>query len=215
MRSRKLWVFDLDNTLHDAVPHVFPHINRSMTDYLQEDLGLETEQADCLRKHYWEKYGATLCGLMRHHKTRPDHFLSRTHDFPELSKMVVYEPMLGRSLRALKGRKIVFSNAPLQYAVSVLKILGIMAFFDEVFTIEHSKYRPKPDRYGFFRIFRKMGLKPSSLIMVEDDPGNLRMAKRLGMGTVWVTASLHRPAYVDMNVSSIRALARRQFSLYK
>ena len=25
------WIFDLDNTLHDATPHIFPHINRSMT----------------------------------------------------------------------------------------------------------------------------------------------------------------------------------------
>ena len=27
-----VWLFDLDNTLHDASPHIFPHINRSMTE---------------------------------------------------------------------------------------------------------------------------------------------------------------------------------------
>ena len=212
---RPLWVFDLDNTLHDAVPHIFPHINRSMTDYLQQHLGLDRDEADGLRKRYWEKYGATLCGLMRHHETEPDHFLRHTHDFPELSKMVVRDPTLKRSLRALRGRKVVFSNAPLDYALSVLKILGVAEYFDEVFSIEHSKYRPKPDRYGFFRIFGKVRKKPSMLIMVEDDLENLRTAKKLGMGTVWVTSSRQKPAYVDMNVSSIGELARRQFSLYK
>ena len=31
----RTWIFDLDNTLHDARAHVFPHIDRSMTAYLQ------------------------------------------------------------------------------------------------------------------------------------------------------------------------------------
>jgi putative hydrolase of the HAD superfamily len=40
-----LWVFDLDNTLHDARPHVFPHINRSMTDYIRQHLRLDEAEA--------------------------------------------------------------------------------------------------------------------------------------------------------------------------
>ena len=39
----KIWLFDLDNTLHDATPHIFPHINRSMTAYLQRHLRLSEE----------------------------------------------------------------------------------------------------------------------------------------------------------------------------
>ncbi len=213
MRSGKTWVFDLDNTLHDAMPHIFPHINRSMTDYLEQHLGLQRPDADSLRRRYWEKYGATLCGMMRHHETNPDHFLKHTHDFPALPEMVVHEPMLRKSLFSFRGRKYLFSNAPLHYALSVLKILGIMDLFDGVFSIEHSRYRPKPDPYGFFRVFSRAGMKPSRLVMVEDDLENLRMAKKLGMGTVWVTSSLQKPAHVDMSVSSIRELARRQFSL--
>lgn len=213
MHFRKTWVFDLDNTLHDAIPHIFPHINRSMTAYLEKHLGLEREEADRLRRFYWEKYGATLCGMMRHHETIPDHFLNHTHDFPELSRMVVHEPMLKRSLCAIRGRKVVFSNAPRNYAIAVLEILGVAKLFDDVFSIEHSRYRPKPDPYGFFRVFRKAGLRPSGLVMVEDDLENLRMARKLGMGTVWVTSSRQRPAHVDMKVSSIRELARRQFGL--
>lgn len=214
MHARKIWVFDLDNTLHDATPHIFPHINRGMTDYLSKHLGLDRAQADSLRRQYWERYGATLHGMMRHHNIKPEHFLEQTHDFPELSKMVVYEPQLRYSLRAFPGRKIVFSNAPLHYALAVLKILRIDDLFKGVFSIEHAKFRPKPDAYGFFRIFRKMGMNPSGFIMVEDTLDNLRMAKKLGMKTVWVTSSCRRPSYVDMNVSSIRDLSRRQFKLF-
>ena len=36
-----MWVFDLDNTLHNASPHIFPQINRAMTTYMQTHLGLD------------------------------------------------------------------------------------------------------------------------------------------------------------------------------
>ena len=75
MRKHLTWIFDLDNTLHDATPHIFPHINRSMTAYLREHLALDEDQASALRVHYWKTYGATLLGLMRHHGTDPQHFL--------------------------------------------------------------------------------------------------------------------------------------------
>lgn len=206
----RIWVFDLDNTLHDATPHIFPHINRSMTQYLENHLGLGHEEADRLRRIYWEKYGATLSGMMRHHGTKPGHFLLETHDFPALESMVIRNPGLRHALRALRGKKIVFSNAPLHYALAVLKILGIRDLFDAVYAIEHSKYRPKPDAYGFLRIFRKTGLNPARLVMVEDTLENLKTAKQLGMRTVWVNASNRKPPYVDMCVPSIRHLSRRR-----
>ena len=59
-------MFDLDNTLHNASPRIFPHINRAMTSYLQLHLGLDEAAAGSLRSHYWRRYGATLTGLMRH-----------------------------------------------------------------------------------------------------------------------------------------------------
>ena len=115
MKFNRVWVFDLDNTLHNARPHIFPHINRAMTSYLQVHLGLDEVAATELRRHYWQRYGATLIGLMRHHATDPRHFLRTTHDFPELGKMVVREPGLRATLRRLPGRKLVFSNSPVHY----------------------------------------------------------------------------------------------------
>ena len=37
--SAPLWIFDLDNTLHDARPHIFPQINRAMTEYIRDHVG--------------------------------------------------------------------------------------------------------------------------------------------------------------------------------
>ncbi len=207
-----VWVFDLDNTLHDATPYIFPHINRSMTEYLQRELGLGEEEANALRVRYWERYGATLKGLMHHHGTHPGHFLWHTHQFPELKRMVLREPRLRHLLKRLPGRKLVFSNAPQHYACAVLKLLRVNDLFDDVFAIEHARYRPKPELAGFVRLMKKHRLRPAQCVMVEDSADNLSPAKRLGMKTVWVARTPRSRAHVDVKIGTVmdlpRALAR-------
>ncbi|MEY2632465.1 MAG: hypothetical protein RIR00_1119, partial [Pseudomonadota bacterium] len=104
IRKPLTWLFDLDNTLHDATPHIFPHINRAMRDYIERHLALDREAANALRQEYWQRYGATLLGLMRHHGTDPQHFLRETHDFPDLPGMLRFDPALRQVLRRLPGR---------------------------------------------------------------------------------------------------------------
>ncbi len=213
MKFNRVWVFDLDNTLHNASPHIFPHINRAMTAYLQSHLGLDEAAAGELRRHYWQRYGATLIGLMRHHATDPQHFLRATHQLPELDRMVVKEPWLRAMLRRLPGRKLVFSNAPVHYSHAVLEALGIADLFDDVFTIERSDYRPKPDSYGFRKLFRKNRLRAGACIMVEDTLENLKTAKRLGMSTIWVARTARLPGYVDFSIRNLLQLPRLAWRL--
>lgn len=208
-RFRRVWIFDLDNTLHNARPHIFPHINRAMTEYLQSHLGLDEVGAGELRRHYWSRYGATLLGLMRHHQTDPRHFLWHTHQLPDLERMLVQEPWLRATVRRLPGRKYVFSNAPVHYARAVLKALAIADLFDDVFSIEHTRFRPKPDSYGFLRLCRNNRLRPQRCIMVEDSLENLRTAARLGMKTVWVTREARAPGHVDVKIANLMQLPRR------
>ncbi len=203
-------MFDLDNTLHNAGAHIFPHMNRAMTQYLQDFLGLDEAGANALRERYWLRYGATLQGLMRHHGTDPAHFLWHTHQFPALHQMVLRQQGLRAALQRLTGRKLVYSNAPAHYIHRVLELLGIADLFEEVFTIEHAGYRPKPDAHGFRRLFSRMRLNPSNCIMVEDTLANLKTAKRLGMKTVLVGALPKRPSYVDLSVKSVLELPRAQ-----
>lgn len=214
MTRNVVWIFDLDNTLHNATPHIFPHINRAMTAYLQQHLQLDEQAAGELRRHYWQRYGATLLGLIRHHGTDPRHFLWHTHQFPDLRRMVVGEPLLRHALRRLPGRKFVFSNAPVHYAKAVLRILGISDLFDAVFSIERVHFRPKPDAYGFLRLCRAHHLRPRRCIMVEDSLENLRTAKRLGMKTVWVSGAKQVPAYVDVRVAGISGISNHATTLY-
>lgn len=179
-----------------------------MTRYVQTELGLEAEAASALRQQYWRRYGATLLGLMRHHGTDPRHFLWHTHQLPELDRMLVREPRLRATLRRLPGRKFVFSNAPVHYSRAVLKALAISDLFDAVFSIERTRYRPKPDAHGFLRLARANHLRLERCIMVEDTLVNLRTAKKLGMKTVWVTRERRVPRFVDVRISNLSDLRR-------
>lgn len=107
-----VWLFDLDNTLHHASHSIFPAINRGMTQYIIDTLRVERDEANHLRSHYTERYGAALLGLTRHHAIDPHDFLKVVHTFPDLPSMVRSERGLARLVAALPGRKIVLTNAP-------------------------------------------------------------------------------------------------------
>lgn len=204
-----MWLFDLDNTLHNASPHIFPHINRSMMAYICQHLHLDEAEATQLRQRYWDRYGATLLGLMRHHDTDPRHFLHHTHQFPDLERMVIAERGLKSMLQRLPGRKIIFSNAPRIYTEAVLGITGIRRFFDAVYSVERLRFHPKPSTAGFLHLLRDEHLNPHNCIMVEDTLPNLKTAKRLGMKTVWVSACTRASPLVDVKIRSVLDLPQR------
>jgi len=203
----RVWIFDLDDTLHNASAHIFPHINRAMTQYLMTHLDVNEENANLMRIAYWQRYGATLHGLMRHHGTDPHHFLHHTHQFPQLAQMVVQSRGLRATLQRLQGEKVVYTNAPMNYAEQVLRLLNIRDLFTGVFSIESSRFQPKPAMSGFVRMLKKMNLQASRCIMVEDNLPALKTAKRLGMKTVYINPRSKRPSYVDVRLASVMGLA--------
>lgn len=208
MSSQRVWLFDLDNTLHDANPHIFPHINRSMREYIERTLGVDEAEATRIRQHYWERYGATLLGLVRHHATDPRHFLWHTHQFDDLRRMVVFDRALRGMLRRLPGRKIVFSNAPQHYTEAILDILGVRRLFDAVWCIERLGFQPKPLPDAFRRLLHGERIRPQQCVFIEDSPANLKTAKRLGMKTVLISRGSRVPAWVDLRLKSALDLSR-------
>jgi putative hydrolase of the HAD superfamily len=207
-RRGPVWIFDLDDTLHDATTRVFPHINRAMTAYVMQHLGVDRPEADRLRIGYWHRFGATLIGLVKLHQVDATHFLRQTHDFPDLPGLVQRTPALRQILRRLPGRKIVFSNSPIHYCEAVLDALGIADCFEDLFTIERTGLHPKPDPIGFRRLLKARRLDPRRCVMVEDNVANLHTAKRLRMRTVLVGHTVRKPRGVDLVVRSPRQLAK-------
>jgi putative hydrolase of the HAD superfamily len=209
--SRRVWIFDLDNTLHDARPHIFPSMHEQMNAYLRRRFALDEAGANDMRRFFWERYGTTLRGLVRHHGEDPKKFIRETHQFPELGPMVVGDNTLGHALARLRGTRLVFSNAPRHYVVEVLRALGVARWFDAVYTIESARYRPKPAFNGFRVLLRAHNLRAHRCALIDDMPENLRAAKRLGMSTVWVSGDTRRPPFADLRVKSVTELPRLVF----
>ena len=209
--SRRVWIFDLDNTLHDARARIFPAMHVQINAYLRRYFGVDAAGADEIRTRFWRTYGTTLNGLMRHHGADPRHFLRETHVFPELADMVVHENALKHALRRLGGVKLVFSNAPRHYVEEVLRVMGLARAFDGVYTIEDARYRGKPALHGFHFLLRKHQLDAHRCAFVDDALENLRAAHRLGMSTVWVSRERRRVPFVDLRVRSVVELPRLVF----
>ncbi len=209
--SRRVWIFDLDNTLHDATAAIFPSMHQQINAFLKREFGVDEEGANRMRRDFWLRYGTTLNGLMRHHGTDPRRFLAETHIFPELADIVVHENALKHALARLGGMKLVFSNAPRHYVDGVLRAIGLARYFDRVYAIEDARYRGKPALHGFHVLLRNHDLDPHRCAFVDDALGNLRTAHRLGMSTVWVSRRKRRVPFVDLRVGSVLELPRLVF----
>jgi putative hydrolase of the HAD superfamily len=185
-----VWLFDLDNTLHNASAVILPRVNRDMTDYVARALNLNEAAAQVVRKDYWHRYGATLRGMHLRHRIDPHDFLRETHRFPDMDQLVQFKPQLARWLRELPGKKILFTNAPHFYATQVIKSAGIARCFDALIAIEQMVFRgqwqPKPDRSMLRRALASLRIHAHSTWLIEDTVVNLQAAREVGVRGVWL-----------------------------
>ena len=189
-RGRRVWLFDLDNTLHDASHAALAPIGVAMTRYIVERLGLDEPEAVELRQRYWKRYGATLIGLVRHHGVDAAHFLEHTHQLPGLESRLRTSAHDRAALLRLRGRRYVLTNAPRAYARRVLATLGLLRRFDGVIAIEDmamfGELRPKPDARMLRRVAARLRVPPVRCVLVEDTLDHQKAARGIGMKTVWM-----------------------------
>ncbi|KAF0814576.1 Phosphoglycolate phosphatase [Andreprevotia sp. IGB-42] len=209
-----VWLFDLDNTLHDASRHAFPTIDGAMTQFIAEALAIQADAASHLRVHYWQRYGATILGLLRHHPhIDPRHFLAHSHPLTELLQAVYPMKGLKRTLQQLPGRKILFTNGPQLYAQAMLNALGVAAHFDGIFSVDRARgYVPKPQMRTYRQLLRHFRLQASDCILVEDSRDNLQPARRLGMRTIWIKRGVRGSAWADHTIRQLADLRTRRCS---
>lgn len=225
-RPAPVWLFDLDNTLHNAGASAFRHFDVAMNRYIEDTLGVPAQEADRLRAHYWAHYGNTLVGLVRHHGVRVEHFVRLTHAFPGLEGELAAHVHDLAALKRLPGRKIVLTNAGRGYAVRVLRALGVLGCFEAVVGVEQmhcfGDLRPKPDARMLRLLAARLKVPVQRCVLVEDSLMNQKAAHRVGMRAVWMQrwarghghgpeqgARLRRrPAYVYARIGSLQQLHR-------
>jgi putative hydrolase of the HAD superfamily len=212
-----VWLFDLDNTLHDCSKAIFQAIDSGMANAVATSLNIGIDEANVLRKLYWKRYGATVIGMVRHHGVDAHTFLELSHSF-DVASMVHSENGLAHKLQQLKGRKILLTNAPFKYAREVLKTLGILQQFEALWAIDHMRLqgqiRPKPSAALMKQVLARLRVPASQVVLVEDTLRNLKSARQVGMrtvhvfhpGTPFTSLNSGRCHYVDVRVNSVGKL---------
>lgn len=200
MRPRVV-LFDLDNTLYPPECGLLQHLDDRINEFVAERLGLTLGETKALRQRYILQYGTTLHGLKAEQAIPPEEYLSAVHDAVELKRFLTRDEELLAALAAIEIDKVVFTNAPGQYARRVMECLGLDAHFRMVIDLEFHDYNGKPFREAYERVVAHLNVRPEECVLVEDTLRNLRVAKELGMTTVLVGSPVKRADYVDHTVS--------------
>jgi putative hydrolase of the HAD superfamily len=183
-RHVDVWIFDLDNTLYPADCGLFAQIDRRMTEFVADSLGVSSQEARATQKTYYREHGTTLNGLMQRHGIDPESYLRQVHDI-DLSPLVD-DVHLDTALSRLKGRRFVFTNGCRNHAARVLERLNLARHFDDIWDIRTIDFRPKPDPFAYDAVLVRANIEPSRAAMFEDASRNLVPAHALGMTTVWL-----------------------------
>ncbi len=194
LRDSECWVFDLDNTLYPASNGLMADVSARMTQFVAGVLGVAADEALIEQKQLFRKHGTTLRGLMENHAVDPWAFLDFVHQVDY--GLVDPSPRLADALRALPGRKVVFTNASVQHAEQVLDRLGIADQFQGIFDVAAALWQPKPHPTAYETLVERHQIMPERSVMVEDIAPNLEPAATLGMTTVWIDhQDPHAPAW--------------------
>jgi FMN phosphatase YigB (HAD superfamily) len=112
-------------------------------------------------------------------------------------------------IRALPGRKIVYTNGCAPYAERVIAARGLSGLFDAVYGVEHAGFLPKPEAAAFTAIFTADGLDTARAAMFEDDPRNLAAPHAMGMRTVHVAPDPHEADHIHHHTDDLTGFLAR------
>ena len=151
----------------------------------RERLGIEPGAAKTLQKDYYRDHGTTLNGLMNVHGVDPEEFLSFVHAI-DLS-VLEPKPVLRARIKALPGRRFIFTNGCEAHAARVLERARSGRIVRGGVGHPHHRFQPQARaRNPMRRCWRGRGFGGQACAMFEDAARNLVPAHELGMTTVWL-----------------------------
>ena len=185
------WLFDLDNTLYCANSGIFDQIHKRMGKFISSNLKINLKEAKILQKKYFIENGTTLHGLMINHNIKPEKYLDYVHDID--FSIVKPDKGLNKVLKKIVGKKIIFTNADIDYVEKILENLSLVNVFDDIFDIKRMDYFPKPNIKSYEKLVDAYNCNTKKTILFDDIPRNLFPAANLGIKTVQVyNSDLHK-----------------------
>ena len=199
-------IFDLDETLYPRQTGLMQEIGVRINRYLIENLHLPQDQANELRKRYYNQHGTALRGLVvERPDVDPEDYLHFVHDI-RLIDYIGPDPALAEMLRSIPLTKVIFTNATVEHAQNVLNILGIADQFADIIDVRRVEYVSKPNAEAYERLLDILQARGDECILIEDAARNLLPGKGLGMTTILVDSD--DCAQVDYCVPDILGVKR-------
>lgn len=196
------WIFDLDDTLYPRSAGLHEMMVARVVTFIQRLTGTDPTSARKLHLEYYERYGASVIWLSRHHGVKPLDFLHFVHDV-DLTTVGCGE-RIRQAVASLPGRRVVFTNGTSKHAARVLNHLGIADLFEAVCDIEACGFVGKPARTAYEHFLMSHRIDPASSFMFDDRIVNLRVPHEMGMRTVLVgQPTSERPSHVNVIIDDL------------
>ena len=127
-----------------------------------EHLSLNYADAVHLHQRYYMDYGLAIEGLVRHHKVDPLEYNDRVDNALPMEEILAPDPGLRQLLLDFNRQKVklwLFTNAYVQHARRVVRLLGIEDLFEGVTYCDYgaTKFVCKPHSDAYAKAEREAG----------------------------------------------------------
>lgn len=185
--------FDLDNTLYSKSLGVHNQMAERIQLFFETHLNIPADESRRLGAQFYFDYGLAIRGIIKHFPIDPAVYNDFVDGGLGLEKIMKPDLKLIEMLQNMKGVRLwIFTNAGLAHAQRVMRLLGIMHFFEGIIYCDYSEpeFPAKPDRLAYERAMRCAGVtRNDCCYFVDDAANNVRVAMELG----WNAVHLHEP----------------------
>jgi putative hydrolase of the HAD superfamily len=205
MKNISTLYIDLDGTVYDKHNGMWEEMSARIGRFMNEVVGIPTEEVIPTREKYYRDYGSSLRGLQFHHEIDPEDYLAYVHDL-NLNHFLSPDLELRRMLESIPQPKWILTNSDRNHSRRVLDSLGLNGIFEGILDVWTMNYIPKPDRRVYEYALRLTGNpNPAETIFIDDTLMNLGVPHQKGIKTVWVNSSGSHPS-ADFTISRLHEL---------
>lgn len=180
--------FDLDNTLYSRDLGIAEEMGERIQLYFQHHLALPAEESRLLGHQYYLDYGLAIKGLLHNFHIDPATYDAFVDGGLQLGSKLRPDKRLAGLLKRTHARCWVFTNAGIQHARRVLRLLGLEGLFEGIIYCNYGEpdFPAKPERSAFERAMRAAEIvgRPDLCWFVDDNVTNVRVARSLGWHAV-------------------------------
>ena len=209
-----IWIFDYDLTLYgEDEREVLDSLDKRISLFVQNELGVSLDKASLIRKKYWKEYGTTLAGLRKEHQSDPQEFF----DFIHTNDALIYPRRNSQKrdlIKSLKGHRVIFTNARKDWVEAGLLSMGIADLFEVIIDLEAVQWEGKPNIEAYktaqellIQEYGSQKVLSSSILYLEDSLENLIQAKKMNWTTIHVNSKGVLAKEIDYSLPNLLSLS--------